>query len=158
MKGTGIAQTDVDAFDDALISCGIGNYNLIRLSSVIPPNSEVVEVDIVPNDFGEWGDRLYVVYAYGSTAKKNQETWAGIGWVIVKENGGGLFIEHTANSKKECERLIKQSLNKMCEERGVSLNDFGYEQSLVGSKCTDNGKTTSALVAAVYEAEGWGNR
>ena len=35
-SGTGEAATEPAAFDGALLDAGIANYNLIRLSSVIP--------------------------------------------------------------------------------------------------------------------------
>src|SRR5439155_11541958 len=40
-KSVGVANTTLAAFDDALIKAGIGNFNLIRLSSVIPPETNV---------------------------------------------------------------------------------------------------------------------
>ena len=41
----GQASTELAAFDAALIAAGVANFNLIRLSSVIPPACEVVRVD-----------------------------------------------------------------------------------------------------------------
>ena len=40
--GTGEGLTKLAAFDRALFNAGIANYNLIKLSSVIPKNSEVL--------------------------------------------------------------------------------------------------------------------
>src|SRR5690606_8611394 len=38
---TGTGPTSLAAFDDALRAVGVANFNLIRLSSVIPPGSRV---------------------------------------------------------------------------------------------------------------------
>ena len=60
----GRGRTELAAFDNALVVVGAANFNLVRLSSVIPPHSTVVEAsDAPPRPQGTWGDRLYVVYA-----------------------------------------------------------------------------------------------
>ncbi|MDQ2678046.1 MAG: pyruvoyl-dependent arginine decarboxylase, partial [Actinomycetota bacterium] len=41
----GTGPTSLAAFDDALVSVGVANYNLVRLSSVIPPGSTVTAGD-----------------------------------------------------------------------------------------------------------------
>lgn len=51
--GKGVGATELGAFDAALNDSGIANFNLIRLSSVIPPLTEVVEVDRIPQIDGE---------------------------------------------------------------------------------------------------------
>jgi pyruvoyl-dependent arginine decarboxylase len=45
VAGFGRGETGLSAFDAALGDSGVLNYNLIRLSSVIPPCSTVVEDD-----------------------------------------------------------------------------------------------------------------
>ena len=63
VAGIGRARTLLSSFDAALRECGVLNYNLIPLSSVVPPRSRVIEVDrIAPvMDEDQHGDRLYVV-------------------------------------------------------------------------------------------------
>ena len=38
--GIGIGPTQLSAFDSALNNAGVANYNLLKLSSVIPPKSK----------------------------------------------------------------------------------------------------------------------
>src|SRR3954452_25615431 len=90
----GHGRTTVSAFDDALLGAGVANYNLIRLSSVIPQTG-VISFDSRPVK-GEHGDRLYCVYAAATAEQPGDTAWAGIGWVR-DESGRGLFIEHTAD-------------------------------------------------------------
>lgn len=40
-SGTGEAPSELAAFDAALHQAGVANFNLIRLSSLIPPGSQV---------------------------------------------------------------------------------------------------------------------
>ena len=63
VSGIGHGKTLLSSFDDALQRCGVCNYNLIPLSSVIPPRSEIVLVDRYATPPDEYGHRLYVVKA-----------------------------------------------------------------------------------------------
>ncbi len=48
-SGIGRGSTLLNAFDNALISAGVGNYNLLKVSSIIPPNVEIVNIiDVKP--------------------------------------------------------------------------------------------------------------
>ncbi len=60
--GRGDGPTPLAAFDNAMYDAHVGNYNLVHLSSVIPPYSTVIQAPFVgePKDYG---DRLYVVLA-----------------------------------------------------------------------------------------------
>ncbi len=157
-SGIGSASTKLAAFDAALNHAGIANYNLVRLSSVIPPNSEIVLHDtkpIPPHHLpGDWGDRLYVVMAEKRVDTPNAEAWAGIGWVQDKETGKGLFVEHEGESEKSVRRDIQQSLEALMATRNV---DFGpIQMDVVGKICVHT--PVCALVIAVYQASNWHNQ
>ena len=151
--GIGSGPTKLSAFDAALNHAGVANYNLIRLSSVIPPSSEIVVHDNSINDHidGHWGDKLYVVMAELRVDTPNAEAWAGIGWVQDKSTGRGLFVEHEGGSEKAVRNDIQQSLEALMATRNV---DYGpIEMRVVGRECTHH--PICALVVAVYKADGW---
>lgn len=154
--GLGSGPTTLSAFDAALNAAGIANYNLIRLSSVIPPKTELVHHDkAIPSEQmpGEWGDRLYLVMAEKREATPNTEAWAGIGWVQEKESGKGLFVEHEGESEKSVRRDIQQSLTALMATRNI---DFGeIQMKVVGKTCTHH--PVCAMVVAVYQASDWDN-
>ncbi len=154
-KGIGSGPTKLAAFDAALNHAGIANYNLLRLSSVIPPESQIQVSDKPLKDLpGNWGDRLYVVMAEQRVDTPNAEAWAGIGWVQDKATGKGLFVEHEGNSEKTVRRDIKQSLEALMATRNV---DFGpIHMEVVGKTCTH--LPVCAMVVAVYQASDWQNR
>ena len=52
VAGTGEAGTALGAFDAALGAAGIGDYNLVRLSSVVPPGATVVRRKAHDGGFG----------------------------------------------------------------------------------------------------------
>lgn len=152
ITGLGTGPTKLSAFDSALNHAGVANYNIIRLSSVIPPDTKIQVLDEpVKNLPGIWGDRLYVVMAEMRVDAPNVEAWAGIGWVQEKETGKGLFVEHEGNSELTVRKDIQQSLEALMATRNV---DFGeIQMKVVGKTCKTH--PVCAMVVAVYDSEPW---
>ncbi len=148
---TGTAPTSLAAFDAALRVLGVGDANLIRLSSVIPPDSAVVRTDRVRKPIG-WGDRLYCVYAEQHATKPGQTAAAGIGWVLVDDgSGAGLFVEHEAETEAEVVDLIQASLADMTRHRPGRFTRPAFHT--VSTRCLD--QPTCALVLAAYQSVPW---
>lgn len=147
----GRGPTELAAFDDALLQVGAANFNLVRLSSVIPPDSEVVVCDgAMPAPVGAWGDRLYVVYAEQRASRPGDEAWAGVGWV-QDDDGRGLFVEHEGCDRRAVEADIDASLAHLQRGRGLVLGDV--RRLMVGGAVTDS--PICALVLCSYQAESW---
>ncbi len=153
-SGLGSGPTTLAAFDSALAHARFANYNLICLSSVIPPKTEIiVHEKHLPKLPGEWGDRLYVVMAEQREMVPNREAWAGIGWVQDKETGKGLFVEHHGSSEKTVREDIRDSLNALMATRNVDFGDM--HMKVVGRMC--HKEPICSLVVAVYQASDWEN-
>src|ERR1019366_6899933 len=115
-SGVSSGSTQLAAFDGALLDAGIANFNLIKLSSVIPPNCEIkVGRPNLDND-QDHGKKLYTVLSEKRESEKGREAWAGIGWVQGKD-GRGLFVEQHGSQQAEVMRLIKDTLNDMVKSR-----------------------------------------
>ena len=148
--GVGSGPTELAAFDAALIAAGVANFNLLTMSSVIPPQADVLVEDSPVAVEGAWGDRLYVVLAQQQVTIRNAEAWAGLGWV-QDASGRGLFVEHHGGSRDEVEGDISDSLSRLVQNRG---HTFGHHHvKVVGITCRDN--AVCALVVAVYQSTGW---
>ncbi|MEZ3115550.1 pyruvoyl-dependent arginine decarboxylase [Halobaculum sp. MBLA0147] len=65
--GVGHGPTELSAFDAALADAGVGDYNLVTVSSVVPADGTVRVVDRAP-DLGPAGGRLTVVRATTTAA------------------------------------------------------------------------------------------
>ena len=148
-SGSGTGLTELSAFDHALYNAGIANYNLIRLSSVIPINSDI-ELNKIDWNNQEIGYKLYVVLACNRTSEVGKEVWAGIGW-MQKQDKGGVFVEHKGDSEEEVKNLITNSLETMRTYRNEEFGEINYK--IVGKRCDD--KPVCSLVAAIYKSEGW---
>lgn len=149
-SGVGEGDTSLSAFDSALWHASIANYNLIKLSSVIPPFSEIRIESPGPMKETSFGNKLYCVVAEQRETTFGREAWAGLGWVQAKD-GRGLFVEHEGASQAEVMRLIKNSLTSMMKYRKQKFGKINYQ--VVGTSCKD--KPVCALVAAVYEEQDW---
>lgn len=151
--GAGVGPTELAAFDTALHDAGVANFNLLHLSSVIPPKSEIS----LPDNArplavtGKWGDRLYVVMAENRTSTPGTEIWSGVGWVQDIETGEGLFVEHCGPSESHVRNEINASLATLAKTRHRDLGEV--HMLLKGTVCHD--MPACALVVAVYEAEAW---
>jgi arginine decarboxylase len=151
--GTGSGPTEMAAFDKALVDAGVANYNLLYLSSVLPPGSTIVEEKPKPYAYGEWGDRLYVVMAQMRVSKANEEAWAGIGWIQDKEDDRGLLVEHEGHTEALVRSDIENSLMALSRNR---RHKFGPINMVVtGTTCS--GLPVCALVVAVFEGKSWKN-
>jgi arginine decarboxylase len=151
-KSIGRGSTELAAFDAALVGAGVANFNIIRLSSVIPPDGDVVEVERCPfAQQGAWGDRLYAVYAEQRTSIPGEQVWAGIGWSQDLETGRGLFVEHEGIREHHVREQIQASLHDLQAIRGLDLGPT--HASVVGAMCT--GAPACALVICGYTTEPW---
>ncbi|HYE76419.1 MAG TPA: pyruvoyl-dependent arginine decarboxylase [bacterium] len=151
-RGMGGGPTKIAAFDAALRDAGVANFNLIVLSSVIPPRTVVKHVPGHAVRFdGQWGDRLYVVMAQRRVDEPGQEGWAGVGWVQAVGSNKGLFVECEASSEDRLRADLESSLESMAAGRADSFGPPEYVTQ--GVVCED--QPVCALVVAVYETAPW---
>ena len=149
-SGFGEGPTPLAAFDASLMDARVANYNLLCLSSVIPPNSRIVRAKhrTAPDEYGR---RLYVVMSQMRQSLAGQYAHAGIGWVQEGDDGRGLFVELHGDDRDRLERDLHTTLDAMRRYRDV---DYGPVQMAIASRqCMT--QPVCALVVAVYACEPW---
>jgi arginine decarboxylase len=149
--GIGEGPTELSAFDAALITAGVANFNLIVISSVIPPQACVHNSPTAVVPPGQWGDRLYVVMAEHRTSSRHTQAWVGLGWARDEISGRGLFVEHHGTSEVEVERDILDSLKTLADNRNLGLGE--PRMRTIGATCTE--RALCALVVASYASMPW---
>ena len=148
--GTGEGPTELAAFDSALLAAGVENYNLIPLSSVIPPGVEI-ERRRFESSPDEYGQRLYIVLAHSHAHEPRSGAYAGLGWTQQPDSGRGLFVECQGGSHAAVHDEIVATLDSMTASRG---GEFGrVESEVTGIECA--GRPVAAVVVAVYASEPW---
>lgn len=150
--GVGSGPTKLAAFDAALQSAGVGNFNLITLSSVIPPGTTVTRIDdAVTHPEAEWGDRLFVVMAEMRVEQPGQQAWAGIGWTQEHGSLKGLFVEHEGHDERQVRRDLEATLASIAASRDEVFGPPKY--AVHGTVCRH--EPACALVVAVYGSAPW---
>lgn len=100
--GWGEAETPLNAFDAALLAAGMGDINLLRVSSILPPGAVHTEQLDIP-------DGMLVPTAYGTIFcnEAGQKIAAAIAVGLPADNGCGVIMECSGYcSKQEIEQQI----------------------------------------------------
>jgi len=121
--GAAVAEggTKLNAFDNALLKLGIGNVNLVKLSSVIPSHIEWIDrVHDVPI-----GMLLPTVYAHIESDEPGMTISAALGVGISENNEGGLIYEYSGYcSREEAEEMVRKMVKEGFAVRGWKLAEF----------------------------------
>lgn len=149
--GAGQGRTTLSAFDAALRAAGVGDFNLVRLSSVIPPGSTVFRSPATERLEGGYGDVLFCVYADSYATTPGTQACAGVGWAQRDGSGEGVFVEHAGTSPEEVERNIEASLSDMCASRDGTYSRT--QMTAITAECVD--RPVCAVVVASYQTLSW---
>lgn len=96
--GHGTGEEELNSFDDALLNAGVGNYNLVKVSSILPIGAQRKnQVDI------EKGNILHVAYASISSNSYNDIIAAAVAIGVPNNNTDvGVIMEYSGHCTKEC--------------------------------------------------------
>lgn len=116
VSGSSEGDTHLTAFDKALLKAGVGNINIIRVTSILPPGAvyqpelEIPHGSLVPTAFAS-----IVCDEPGKTIS------AAVG-VGIAENSYGVIMEHSGfKTKAETEEEIMRMIREAFEARGLEL-------------------------------------
>ena len=139
-SGKAEGPTKLNAFDNALLNAGIGDVNLIKVSSIIPAGAEFVDLPKFPA-----GQMVNTVLSYASSDQENDEICAVI--AVARSDSLGCVVEHNGINqdpemiKSEAENMVKY----MMQVRGLKINELII-------KCQKHRviKQGAAIAAVVY--------
>jgi arginine decarboxylase len=108
-SGASEGFTVLNAFDGALMAAGIGNTNLVKMSSICPPHAREVSSITLPH-----GALVPVAYASITCEKPGQVIAAGVAIAFPEdEDHAGLIMEYSAQDTKAA---VESKVRKMAEE------------------------------------------
>ena len=146
--GVGHGPTELAAYDAALADAGVGDFNLVTVSSVVPADAEVRVVGTAP-DLGPAGNRLTVVQAHASAAPDDahgtDSVTACLGWATGP--GPGLFYESDGADAEAVRETVSTGL-----AAGRDLRDWTFEreETRCATVATDESRYAAAVVVAAY--------
>jgi len=119
--GNAEGSTPLNAFDNALLAAGIGNINLVRISSILPPG-----VQLVPLPRIKPGAIVPTAYAAQTSEVPGEVVAAAVGWARPEDPGkNGVIMEfHDKATREEAERMIVQMLGEAFRVRGERIRDM----------------------------------
>ena len=115
VAGSGEGDTTLTAFDKALLSAGVGNLNLLRVSSILPPGAEYShQVEIPP------GSLTPTAYGVIIGEVPGQRIAAAIG-VGIMSGSFGVIMEFTGCARR---LKLKPGLRKWCGKPWLLVMSF----------------------------------
>lgn len=114
--GSAGGKNHLNAFDNALLKARIGNLNLIRVSSILPPGVEYcAEMEIPP------GSLVPTAYGYIISDVPGEMIAAAVGVGFSRDTFGVIMEFSGKCSKDQAEQAIKKMLEEAFETRGMEL-------------------------------------
>ncbi|PKL91568.1 MAG: arginine decarboxylase, pyruvoyl-dependent [Candidatus Goldiibacteriota bacterium HGW-Goldbacteria-1] len=114
-------MTPLNAFDNALVDAGVGNTNLVRMSSILPPASKLIKPIKLP-----LGALVPVAYASKVSTIIGEVISAGVA-VAIPENPklNGLIMEYSgAGHKEEIEKIVRSMAEEGMKKRGYKIKEI----------------------------------
>jgi arginine decarboxylase len=150
--GTGRHREMLESFEMALRDAGIEKFNLVSVSSILPPGCEVVGkaeglAELVP------GEVVFTVMSRNSSNEPSRRIAAAIGCAIPehpREDFGYISEHHSYGESEECAgqyavELAGEMYFTWKKERPLKVN-----YAARSAEVDDNGNWTTVIAAAVF--------
>ncbi len=109
--------TELTAFDRALLAAGVGNVNLLKVSSILPPGAEFLrELRLPPGSL--------VPIAYGAVTSSEPGTLLAAAVAVGRPRGGGfgVIMEFAGYcGREEADRRVREMVEEAFAYRGLEL-------------------------------------
>ena len=111
-------EKELTAFDQALLKAGIGNVNLIRVSSILPPGSEFVKELALPP-----GSLLPIAYGSICSSEPGSLIAAAVAVGIGSSTDDfGVIMEYSGHcTQQEAEGEVREMVTQAFQYRGKEL-------------------------------------
>lgn len=111
----------LNSFDNALLAAGIGNTNLIRISSILPPGACEISATTLP-----YGSFVPIAYAHESSDVTGELVAAAVAvGVSEKADRPGVIMEyHHKGPAKTCEEKARHLVHFAFDSRGYALKEI----------------------------------
>lgn len=150
--GTGRHKEMLESFEMALRDAGIEKFNLVTVSSILPPKCEIVEKaeglkELVP------GEIVFTVMSRNSSNEPSRRIAASIGCAVPgnrNEDFGYLSEHHSYGESNECAGkyagvLAKEMFYTWKKEYPVKI-----DYTTGGAEVDEEGNWTTVIAAAVF--------
>ncbi len=137
VTGYGVDEHDIASFDKALIMAGAGDYNLVKVSSIVPPNAKQVLDIKYPK-----GSVLYTAYSTTSTRSSELISSAIAAAIPLNSDQVGVIMEYSCvGDKKHAIDTAKKLASEALLRRNIS--EYNVIASGIEAQGTEGVATTT---------------
>lgn len=109
VKGAGEARTRLNAFDKALLAAGIGDTNIVRMSSIVPPSARRVDTVDLPK-----GGLIPTAYAHIDSETSGEIISAAVAVALPEDPSlPGVIMEHEDTQPLS---VVENKVRQMAED------------------------------------------
>ncbi len=118
VAGFAEGKTPLNAFDNALMQAGIGNVNLIRISSILPPSAAEIEALRLP-----FGSLVPTAYAEETSEIPGTRIAAAVACGVPDdpELPGVIMEHHILGAEEDCRKQVVAKVEEAFAMRGYRL-------------------------------------
>jgi arginine decarboxylase len=134
-SGAAEGYTPLNAFDGALLQAGIGNTNIVKMSSIVPPHCTLVDPIALPP-----GALVPAAYAAITSEVPGEVISAGVAIALPEdEEQNGLIMEYSAKGgRRQIEEVVRNMAVEGMMLRGWEIKDLTsiaieYEVANIGA-------------------------
>ncbi len=143
VSGTGVGKTELNSFDFALLDAKLGNLNLVRMSSILPPRADKINPYQIP-----FGSLVPVAYGFRTSNIAGSVVSASVAIAFPKDKRyPGLIMEYDSIGQSSI--LAKKSAERMAIDgiigRGLEVD----HTEAISSEIISNGDYATAFAAIV---------
>jgi len=158
-RGVGFHRDKLTSFEYALRDAGIAKFNLVSVSSILPPGCEIITRD-KGLDFLSPGEIVYVVMSRNESNERYRLISASVGLAIPedKTTHGYLTEFHTAGMPELQSRdyVEDQAAELMASTLGISFNaDKAWSKDKEIFKIGKRVVRTRSICQSVVCKKGW---
>jgi arginine decarboxylase len=119
VSGAGEANTELNAFDRALMDAGIANLNFIRVTSILPAGARLIPIPgLIP------GMLVPAVYAQIVSHTPGERIAAALG-VGISRKSYGVIMEHShTGTADNAEEIVRGMVEEAFRQRDLPLDDI----------------------------------
>ncbi len=121
VSGASDGFTPLNAFDGALLKAGIGNTNIVKMSSILPPHCQQIPPIALPP-----GALVPAAYAALTSEVPGELISAAVAVALPEdENQNGLIMEYSAKGERQrIEEMVRNMALEGMKLRGWKIKDL----------------------------------
>lgn len=145
-SGAATGGQSLNAFDNALRSAGIADFNLIRVTSIVPPSIPVYHLPRTRRLVRGEGQLIPTIYEAISSNEIGRRiaVAVGVGMTAPGQKGAGIIFTYSCQgTKDEAERIVRTMVKE-----GMHAKGYARHRCKVASAAAIVQKTWTVVIAA----------